>query len=427
MAQEKNLLERIYSLSKMGIKLGLQNMEKGLLALGIDKNIGRIIHVAGTNGKGSTSKILQRLIMDTLPSKRVGLYTSPHLIDYKERISINDKNISKEDLIELANSIFDRCKNIPLTFFEFTTLLCFLYFHKNRTDFAVIETGMGGRLDATNILEPEVCLITSISMDHHEYLGQTLDQIAKEKAGIFKDGSTAIIQKTNSMNILRQEAKNANIAKLLEEGKDYSYSINKDGAFDFNYKKNKTKEISYRSLKLSLLGQHQYKNAASALIALIELDINCNEKTIKNGLSSVSWPGRLEKIEINKKTIYLDVSHNPEGIKATIKYLKATHTDCKIYTACGFMGDKDYKKMINMLCNISQEVLLIPTKVEDRTINRKDYLDILDTDCNNTYICSDYEEAVDILLNKTAKDSVILITGSLFNYEHISKILRPLI
>jgi dihydrofolate synthase / folylpolyglutamate synthase len=427
MTQTKNLLEKIYSLSKMGIKLGLHNMEKGLCALDINKNIARVIHIAGTNGKGSTCKILQNLIMNSLPSKKVGLYTSPHLIDYRERIQINNKKISEEELLDSAEFIFDKCKNIPLTFFEFTTLLCFLHFQRNKIDFAVIETGMGGKLDATNVLESELCLITSIALDHAEHLGDTINKIAIEKAGIFKKGSTAVLQKTNCMDILKEEAKKAKVLNIIEEGKDYFYEINNDQTFNFTYNKNNSQKIKYSHLPLSLRGEYQYKNASMALLAISELNIETSEGIIKETLRSIKWPGRLEKLELKKRTVYLDVSHNPEGIQKTIDYLNKTYPHKKIYTACGFMKDKEYRKMIKMLCKISQKVLLMPTKTEDRSINIKDYIDILDTDCDNTYICKDYEEAINIALNDTELDSVILFTGSLFNYEHISKILRPLI
>ncbi len=406
----------------MGIKLGLHNMQEALSALDINKNIGRVVHVAGTNGKGSTCKILHKLLMDSYPSKKVGLYTSPHLIDYKERIRINNDNISQEELLEQGSLIFDKCKNIPLTFFEFTTLLCLLHFQRNKTDFSIIETGLGGRLDATNILEPELCLISSIALDHAEYLGETLEQIAMEKAGIFKKASTVILQKTNCMDVLRKEAKKANVTKIIEEEINYSYLINKDASFNFSYKKNDLLKINYSDLKINLLGKHQYKNASLALAAMTELGANMNEETIKRSLSSVNWPGRLERIEMDQKIIYLDVSHNPEGISATIDYIQNVHANKKIYTACGFMRDKEYKKMIAMLCKISQKVLLMPTKAGDRAIKPKDYLNIIDTDCNNAYICKDYEEAVSIALNETTSGAVILFTGSLFNYEHISKI-----
>lgn len=411
----------------MGIKLGLHNMEEGLCALGISKNIGRVVHVAGTNGKGSTCKILHKLLMDSNPSEKIGLYTSPHLIDYKERIRINNDNISQEDFLELGFLIFDKCKNIPLTFFEFTTLLCFLHFQRNKTDIAIIETGLGGRLDATNILEPELCLISSISFDHAEYLGNTLEQIAMEKAGIFKKGSIAILQKNDYLDILRREAQKVNVAKIIEDEKDYSYFINKDTTFNFTYKRKDMSKIEYNSLKINLLGKHQYKNASQALVAMSELGANMNEDTIRRSLSSVDWPGRLERLEIDQKTIYLDVSHNPEGIATTIDYIHNVHTNKKIYTACGFVRDKEYKKMISMLSTISQKVLLIPTSAGERSTSPKDYLDITDTHCNKIYICKDYKEAVSIVLNETTSGSIILFTGSLFNYEHISKILRPLI
>ena len=421
MAIKKDFLDRIYSLSKMGIKLGLDNMHQSMSALGLDLKRIRFIHVAGTNGKGSTSAMLHELICSHKKNSKVGLYTSPHLLHYHERIKINDQFISDDKIAEYSYIIFEKCKDIPLTFFEFTTLLCFMHFVEEGVEFAVIETGLGGRFDATNIIDPEICIITSIAMDHMEYLGDGLADIAKEKAGILKKGAYAVISETPCNDILIKTANTVGIKKTFTLGKEFDYYINKDNSFDIHTDlEHKGKRIKHKNINKSLLGEHQYKNAACAIMAFSLLNIESTEKDISLALENVKWHGRLERINIKGKIVYMDVSHNMEGISATVKFLLEYHKNEAIQIACGFMKDKNYNDMIRTLNQVANKMFLIPTVVEGRQITRQDYMDVIDPTWKNVFISEGYRDAFDKIMEETG---VIVFTGSIFNFEEISKLL----
>jgi len=413
-----DLMDRIFSLSKHGIKMGLDNMVLAIKALKLDLSGIRFVHIAGTNGKGSTAVTLSSLIRAHANGKKTGLYTSPHLIKFNERISIDGKEITDEEMIKIADIIFTKCANIPLTFFEFTTLMALHHFINNKVDFAIMETGLGGKLDATNIIEPEISIITSLDYDHMEYLGETLQQIAIEKAGIFKKSCSVIIGKTSSNDILKEQAKNIGVKKILELDKDFKYSTNKDGSFDFLI----NDKAVYSELRKNLLGEHQYANSSLAVMALNFLGLKGTKESITNALSNIVWPGRLELLRIKGKKVYLDVSHNIQGMQKTIKFIKSEHKKDFIYTACGFMKDKDYSKMIEMLEEISKKVFLIPTVVPGRELTKNDYEKLLLKRQNSKLlICNDFNDAI---TNVLKEEGILLFTGSIYSYEHLHNLLK---
>jgi dihydrofolate synthase/folylpolyglutamate synthase len=407
------LKDRIFSLSKYGIKMGLENMLSALKALDLDLTRIRFVHIAGTNGKGSTAATLDSLIRHHSPGLTTGLYTSPHLIKFNERIVVNGKQISDDEILNIAEMLFRKCEKIDLTFFEFTTLMALCHFINNDVKIAVMETGLGGRLDATNIINPEVAVITSIGYDHMEYLGENLKDIAMEKAGIFKKGSTVVMAKTPSNDVLKEQTHKVGVKETYEFGKDFNYSVNSDNSFAFSIKD----KIIYKNINKSLLGEHQYLNSALALTAFSLLGLKGTDLTITQALKDVVWPGRLEPLTIKGRKAYLDVSHNVEGMEKTIQFLKVEHKDEPIYTACGFMKDKDYKKMIVLLSDISQKVFLIPTTVPGRELGENEYKNLfLDRQMKNILICNDFDDAISKI---TKENGVLLLTGSIYNYEHI--------
>ena len=412
------LMDRIFSLSKFGIKMGLENMASALKVLDLDFTKIRFVHIAGTNGKGSTAAALDSLIRHHSQGMTVGLYTSPHLIRFNERIVVNGKQISDDEMLNIADLLFRKCKDISLTFFEFTTLMALCHFINNNINIAVMETGLGGRLDATNIINPEVAVITSIGYDHMEHLGENLKDIAMEKAGIFKKGSTAVIARTDNNDILKQQAAKAGIKNTYEFGIDFNYTVNNDNSFNFLIKG----EVIYENIKKDLLGEHQYLNSSLALMAFSLLGLKGISDTITDALKKVVWPGRLEPLTINGRKAYIDVSHNVEGMERTIEFLKTTHKNEPIYTACGFMKDKDYKKMIDLLSSISKKVFLIPTTVPCRELGKIEYKNLfLDRQTENILICNDFDDAI----NKITKENgVLLFTGSIYNYEHLRKAIQ---
>ncbi|HOW16153.1 MAG TPA: Mur ligase family protein [bacterium] len=412
----EQVLNKIYSLNEFSIKLGLENIKKALELTGLDLSGIHMVHVAGTNGKGSTSSVLYSILRTKFPKEKIGLYTSPHLIKYNERIIINDQLISDDEIEELSATIFNKTKEINLTFFEFTTLLALLHFKSNNVSYAVIETGLGGRLDATNIISPEVCIITSIGLDHQQYLGNSLEKIALEKAGIFKKGVKVIISKTNCMDILKKEAEKIKTSKILSMGEDFDIQINEKGTFDIFENKN----IVLKGLVNKLEGEHQIINTACAIMASRSLGVITDKDETQRAIDSTQWKGRLEKRVFKGKTIILDVSHNVEGMLATAKFMKDNYKDKSIYTGCGFMKDKDYNSMIDIISSFSDKVYLIPTKIKDRELKKTDYLTSLTRHPDKLVICKDHMDCFNKIIDS---NGIILLTGSIYNYQYFNRLL----
>ena len=336
------ILEELYSLQRLGIKVGLEHTVQLLEEIGNPHKKLRLVHVAGTNGKGSTCSILTKILIDH--GLKIGLYTSPHLKKFNERIKINDCQIPDEYIATFFNKNRAKINEIKATFFETTTVMALNYFKDQLVDYAVIETGLGGRLDSTNVIIPKVCGITSISLDHMEILGDTVEKIAIEKAGIIKQGVPTFTfeQKPSVLEILREEAdkKNSNLDITSENEIDVIKS-GEDGT-SFNY--------SDLEFELPLIGDHQVKNCVLAInIAKKLLGSSFDSSTVKKSVKTIKWPGRLEKIK--NKNMYYDVAHNVEGISAMIKTISKSHADKKIIGLFSLKSDKN----INPICNVVKD------------------------------------------------------------------------
>ena len=347
------ILEELYSLQRLGIKVGLEHTIQLLEEIGNPHKKLRLVHVAGTNGKGSTCSILTRILIDH--GFTVGLYTSPHLKKFNERIQINYCQISDEYIATFFNENRVKINRINATFFETTTVMAFNYFKDQKVDFAVIETGLGGRLDSTNVIIPKVCGITSISLDHTEILGDTIEKIAIEKAGIIKQDVPTLTfeQEPSVLQVLTKEAdkKNSNLDVINDTDIDIVKS-DEDGTF-FNY--------SGLEFELPLIGDHQVKNCVLAInIAKKLLGSSFDISKVKESVKSTKWPGRLEKIK--NKNIYYDVAHNVEGINAMIKTISKSHADKKIIGLFSFKSDKNIKAICNLIKNNFETIILCHDK-----------------------------------------------------------------
>lgn len=348
-------LKYLNSLSPLVIRPGLKRIKALLKTLGNPENGEPSIHVAGTNGKGSTCAMLESILIEA--GYKVGLYTSPHLIRFNERFRVSKKDITDRGLVECVEAVRNAMKkaagNKP-TFFEFLTAVAFHYFKKQKVDIAVIETGMGGRLDATNVLNPLVSVITSIGLDHTEYLGETLKQVAFEKAGIIKKNGVVVIGETNpsALSAIKAKARNENAALKLM-GRDFRRIGASSGAFSYSGVKRKL-----NGLKLNLFGAHQLDNAASALAAieiLQDLGFQISEAHIKNGLKKILWPGRFEVVR-KRPLVILDACHNPGGAEALRDALKAAKFK-RLILVLGIMADKDIRGIFKPLTPIADVVI----------------------------------------------------------------------
>ena len=333
-------LDWLYSLESFGSKLGLENIKQLLSKLDNPQDNLKYIHVAGTNGKGSVCAILSSILKEA--GYKVGMFTSPHLKRFTERILINGKEIEEEKLNNLIEKI--RVHHTTQTFFEVTTAIAFQYFKEENVDFVVLEVGLGGRLDATNVITPLISIITNISLEHTQVLGETEEEIAYEKAGIIKKSIPVItLAKDNALKTIKEIAKKNN-SKLFIPKKYHKTNDH----FNIN---------SYKNLKLNLKGDFQLENTSIALkaIDLLKETYSISDEAIKTGLNHIYWPGRFEFIE---KNILVDCAHNPEGIKTFAKEISKIRKNYeKVISVTGILKDKDKKSMVEELSSFSDYII----------------------------------------------------------------------
>ena len=332
----ENYLNSLFSLQRRGIKLGLEHTKNLLKFFGNPHEKFLTIHVAGTNGKGSTCAYIERILRYS--GYKVGIYTSPHLFNFNERIRVDGLPIADKEIVSFLDNSFKEINKIGSTFFEVTTVMAFDYFNKNNVDIAVIETGLGGRLDATNVISPVISVITSISMDHTEILGDSIELIAKEKSGIIKEKTPLFVyqQDTEILDIFKKKAIFHN-AEIKISNAPKNISVTSKGT-QFTFKS--------QDYTIPLFGSHQACNAALAIDVVNHFDPKIKDDMIYNSLKTVFWPGRLQKI---RQKIFYDVSHNKEGMKKTLQTLKELYPDEDIHGLLCLKKDKDLKSLESVI------------------------------------------------------------------------------
>lgn len=427
-------LNYLFGLQRFGIKLGLTNISILLKELGSPQLGLPAVHIAGSNGKGSTAAFLTSILRQG--GWHVGLYTSPHLIDFTERIQVNGQPIPVGRVVELTEhirAVVDRLisqgeidftpdiwpisKEVDLekayiTFFEFTTAMAFLYFREKEVDIAVIEAGLGGRLDATNVIDPLLSLITPISLEHKQYLGHTLRQIAWEKAGIIKPQRPVFSSAHQPvvLEVLRQRCAELNSPFYIWR-KDFRARRHGPRMIDFRGRKN-----FWPNLTLGLLGGHQIVNVSLALAAaeaLTELGYSLDEEQIRKGVSQVKWPGRLELVG-DKPRLLLDGAHNPAATKVLKKALQEEFPRQRLILVLGIMGDKDIRQMMANLVPLADLLILTRPKLE-----RSASLEVLKKEAaifrKRMLAIPDVAQALEKALAIAKDKDLILVSGSLFS------------
>lgn len=403
-------IDKLFSLQKFGIKLGLSSTENLLEKLGRPHEKIPILHLAGTNGKGSVGASVTSILSEA--GYKVGFYTSPHLVSFRERFVIGGDMINANDVVDLAERVWNVCvEEEPPTFFEFVTAMAFLYFAEADVDLAVMETGLGGRLDATNVATPIVSVITNISLEHTEYLGPTLAHIAMEKAGIIKTGVPVITgeKRPGVKEIFRRVADEKN-AGLIINGRDFRTRRNPSNGFNYYGLKS-----DYKNLETALLGRHQVGNAALALAAvelLADHGLKADEPEIRRGLKNVRWPGRAELLE-GKPSIMLDGAHNPAAARVLGELLAELEYD-EIHVVMGVMADKDIDQVMAPIVPFADKLYL----------TRPEYIraaepSVLKAFAKKYYHGPVYEnpslpEAIEAARDAAGERDLVLITGSLF-------------
>ncbi|WP_018247871.1 bifunctional folylpolyglutamate synthase/dihydrofolate synthase [Orenia marismortui] len=409
-------IKYLESLSKFGVKPGLDRIKLLLSYLDNPEENLNVIHIAGTNGKGSTSAILTSIYKEA--GYKVGTYTSPHITEFNERIRVNNENINNEDLGLLVkelkpaiNKVADELEH-P-SFFEVVTALAFLYYYKQDVDMLILEVGLGGRFDATNVVDSLVSVITNVSLDHTDYLGETLEEITFEKAGIIKNQQKVITATKN-------QAVNDQLLKLSNEKNSKLININDE--FDWiEYENNPSyqsfdligKDKNYLKLKLPLLGEHQIINTATAIevIEVLKQKYPLTQENIKKGISKVSWPGRVEVIAL-KPMVILDGAHNVAGAKSLIKVLEKLNYN-NLIIILSILGDKDVDGIVREIVPKADKIIL--TKNNNYRVMEIDQLKSkVEKYNNNILVKGELKSALEYSLKEADYEDLILISGSLY-------------
>lgn len=435
----------INNTAKFGINLGLGKTEKILEFLGDPHKGLKCIHLAGTNGKGSTTAMITKILIDA--GYKVGMYTSPYLEVFEERIQVNGENISKEDLSEVVTEVSEAInKVIELgyehpTEFEIITCTMFYYFYKKNVDFAVIEVGLGGNLDSTNVIEAfsntngggaVASVIASISYDHMQILGDTLEKIAYEKAGIIKSGVPVIMypQQREAEEVIEKVCleKGCTLIKVPDNCVEYLKSDNnKIGKNSTAYNQNiklKTNENTY-NIELALLGTHQLLNCATAVFVIEELikqNIEIKRDNILNGLKAVKWIGRLE-IMRNDPLVVIDGAHNIDGISKLRENVELYFKYNKMILILGILADKEVDKMVNTIVPLADRIIAV-TPNSDRAENAEELKNIIQEYNARCEAVENYKDAYKLALSYCEDDDLLLISGSLYMIGDMRKIIK---
>ena len=402
-------LTTIYNLRGGVIDLRLDRMNQALALFDHPERQFLSFHIAGTNGKGSTAAMLHRILSQS--GYRVALYTSPHLVSFTERIRVGDEEIAPNEVVALAQEIRNRtaAANVPLTFFEFVTVMAFIYFARRQIDVAVVEVGLGGRLDATNLVRPVVSLISTISKDHEAYLGSDLLSIAREKGGIIKRGIPSVCGALpTEVAALLKDIADERAAPSYFLGRDFIFSLKNEDRFDYRGLKWRLSELD-----IALRGKHQKRNAALALAGLeiAAREFPVNESALRAGLRTVRWPGRFEILR-DKPTIVLDGAHNGEGVRALIEELESFREQRTVRLLFAAMEDKDWRLMLEGFSEVVDEIVL--TRVNMERCADPFYLASQLSGKIPHRAIGNASTALEHILERAESDDIILIAGSLY-------------
>jgi dihydrofolate synthase / folylpolyglutamate synthase len=422
-------VEWIHGRLSFGIKPGLERMKWLMERLDYPERRIKAIHIAGTNGKGSTLCYLRSILQEAGYS--VGTFTSPYVEQFNERISVNGKPISDEEIVELVNVIKPLVEEVEQTDlgapteFEVITAMAIYYFGKvNIQDVVIFETGLGGRFDSTNVIYPLISVITNVGFDHTNILGDTLTEIASEKAGIIKAGIPVItgVEQEEALEVIFEKA-NSVKAKAYVLGKDFEvkdYEATENGerfSVDTLFSK-------YRDLTISMLGFHQVKNAALAVMAVDYLRVYYSfiieEEALRSGLEKAKWIGRFEKVSDNP-TIVLDGAHNEEGINSLVETVKTHYPDKKIHVIFSALSDKPLEKMIQPLADIAETITFTSFDFP-RAAKAEEMYKMCEHE--KKAFNEDWKQVVSEKKKKIANEDVLLITGSLYFISEVRAMLQ---
>lgn len=422
-------MKYISSVGRFGSNYGLKRTFRLLELLGNPDKKLKLIHVAGTNGKGSTTAMITKVLRGM--GYKVGMYTSPYIEEFEERIQINGDNITKEKFVSLLVEVKEAVEKVieegydHPTEFEILTALMFLHFYREKVDYGVVEVGLGGTLDSTNVLTPIVSVITSISYDHMNILGETIEEIAKQKAGIIKENIPVVVypaeKNVQDVIVKKAEMMNSKI-RLVQKNSVKLLNINRDDIYQeiqVSTMKNEYK------VKLPLLGAHQMLNLAVALNTIEVIFEGQNEKLnvdlVEKALEDVEWKGRLEVLN-KKPLIVIDGAHNIDGIKSLTYNVEKYFKYKSIILLLGILADKQVDEMIEEVTPLAKHVYALTPHSDRAQLSRELKEKIVKYNKNVTAV-EDYKEAAIKAINEADEDDLILISGSLYMIGDMRKIL----
>lgn len=386
-----------------------------------DLHAGKVVLVAGTNGKGTTIRFMEQYLLGL--GKTVGVYSSPHMFEYNERVRINGESASDQDLIDAFTFIEQHRQGTGLSYFEFGTLAGFKLLQSKQLDYVLVEVGLGGRLDATNILEHDVSVVTSIGLDHIDWLGDTIEKIGFEKAGIFKKDKPAIVGEPNNIASIVQQAKNHQVSEFVQFGQDYSFEQNTSLAQSTSLVKN-TWNFVYGDIRFNKLPNVLIpkQNICTSLVTLIKLGVTLEPDNIEQTLSQLSLPGRMQIVSTEPLQM-VDVAHNPHAVEYLRSMLLADtqlKSVSKVTAVIAMMKDKDIKQTLALMIDVVDEWVIGDLVGNPRAAKKEDIADILQSlGQNNVTMLASVKLAWLYANENQNKDSLLLGFGSFYTVAEI--------
>jgi dihydrofolate synthase/folylpolyglutamate synthase len=426
--------EWIFNLKQFGdVKLRLTVMEQMLARLGNPEKRLRVVHVGGTNGKGSTVAMVASVLHAA--GYRVGMFTKPHLSNFTERISVDGAQISERHVIELVDRMLPAIDEVSAayqhpTFFEITAALMFLYFAEQSVDYAVIEVGMGGRLDATNVVEPLVSVITNVSLEHTTVLGDTVEKIAAEKAGIIKPGGMLVTASTDErvLGVFRKTCDERN-SRLIIVGDSVTFDNLEGGIGGQTFDVATGFGRSFKQLRIPLLGAHQVTNAATAVAAVEALSlrgVDVPERAVRDGLANVRWPGRMEIMQ-TRPYIVIDGAKDPEAARVLAKEMPEVFKYGRLVLVVSISRDKGIADMLQHLLPIADKVVATRHNVKGRAIEPEELAAFARNAGKDAVVVYDPKDAVRQAMELAGADGLVLVTGSLFVVGEARELWHPVV
>ncbi len=402
-------IDFLYSFERFGILLGLDNISSLLSALGDPQNRFKSVHIAGSNGKGSTSSFVDAIV--SLSGYSTALYTSPHLNDFRERIKIRGRMISKEDMIKATEKIRPLHDPSRTTFFEYTTAIAFDRIAAAKPDLAVIEVGLGGRLDATNTITPLVSVITDISREHEDYLGAGIKAVATEKAGVIKSGVPVITgaSRKEARDVILSTARALN-SRVLEFGRDFKGVRTALDSFDYI-----SDEITFTGLRPAMTGAHQIKNASIAIRVAQELiaqGFKISEPAIREAVSKTQFPGRFELLRRNPDVV-IDGAHTPEGMRLLKSAITKLYPSQRPLLLLGILKDKNVETLVHTIAPLARQVVCVAPH-SDRSMEPEALAELVRAHGVPAQVADSIEKGFETLLAHAGKNDLIVAAGSLY-------------